>query len=38
VLVHDAQLLAEELPTEAEFGHACAEYAGVGAEGMTIQL
>jgi ribonuclease BN (tRNA processing enzyme) len=27
VLVHDAQLLAEELPGEAAFGHAAAEYA-----------
>ncbi|MGO9080321.1 MAG: MBL fold metallo-hydrolase [Streptosporangiaceae bacterium] len=27
VLVHDAQLLAEELAAEAEFGHAAAEYA-----------
>jgi hypothetical protein len=27
VLVHDAQLLAEEVPAEAAFGHACAEYA-----------
>ena len=27
LLVHDAQLLAEELPAEAAFGHAAAEYA-----------
>jgi phosphoribosyl 1,2-cyclic phosphodiesterase len=27
LLVHDAQLLAEELPAEASFGHAAAEYA-----------
>jgi len=27
VLVHDAQLLAEEIPAEAAFGHAAAEYA-----------
>lgn len=27
VLVHDAHLLAEELPAEAAFGHAAAEYA-----------
>ena len=27
VLVHDAQLLAEEVPAEASFGHAAAEYA-----------
>jgi ribonuclease BN (tRNA processing enzyme) len=27
VLVHDAQLLAEELASEARFGHAAAEYA-----------
>ena len=27
VLVHDAQLLAEELPAQAAFGHAAAEYA-----------
>ena len=31
VLVHDAQLLAEELPAQAAFGHAAAEYAvGLG--------
>jgi phosphoribosyl 1,2-cyclic phosphodiesterase len=27
LLVHDAQLVAEEVPAEAEFGHAAAEYA-----------
>jgi phosphoribosyl 1,2-cyclic phosphodiesterase len=27
VLVHDAQLLAEEVPAQAAFGHAAAEYA-----------
>lgn len=27
VLVHDAQLLAEEVPSQAVFGHAAAEYA-----------
>jgi ribonuclease BN (tRNA processing enzyme) len=27
VLIHDAQLLAEELAAEASFGHAAAEYA-----------
>jgi len=27
LLVHDAQLLAEEVPAEAELGHAAAEYA-----------
>jgi ribonuclease BN (tRNA processing enzyme) len=27
VLVHDAQLLPEELPAEADFGHAAADYA-----------
>jgi len=27
VVVHDAQLLAEEIPTDAAFGHAAAEYA-----------
>ncbi len=27
VLVHDAQLLPEELPTEADYGHAAADYA-----------
>jgi phosphoribosyl 1,2-cyclic phosphodiesterase len=27
VLIHDAQLVAEELPAEASFGHAAAEYA-----------
>ncbi len=27
VLIHDAHLLAEELPAEAAFGHAAAEYA-----------
>ncbi len=27
LLVHDAQLLAEEVPAEAAFGHAAAEYA-----------
>ena len=27
VLIHDAQLLAEEVPAEAAFGHAAAEYA-----------
>jgi hypothetical protein len=27
VLVHDAQLLAEEVAAEAAFGHAAAEYA-----------
>src|SRR4029077_15978329 len=27
LLVHDAQLLAEEVPAEASFGHAAAEYA-----------
>jgi ribonuclease BN (tRNA processing enzyme) len=27
VLVHDAQLVAEELPREADFGHSAAEYA-----------
>jgi phosphoribosyl 1,2-cyclic phosphodiesterase len=27
VLIHDAQLVAEELATEASFGHAAAEYA-----------
>jgi len=26
-VVHDAQPLAEEVPAEAAFGHACAEYA-----------
>jgi phosphoribosyl 1,2-cyclic phosphodiesterase len=31
VLVHDAQLLAEELPADAAFGHAAADYAvGLG--------
>jgi hypothetical protein len=31
VLVHDAQLLAEELATQAAFGHPAAEYAvGLG--------
>jgi ribonuclease BN (tRNA processing enzyme) len=27
LLIHDAQLLAEEVPAEAAFGHAAAEYA-----------
>jgi ribonuclease BN (tRNA processing enzyme) len=27
LLIHDSQLLAEELPSEAAFGHAAAEYA-----------
>jgi phosphoribosyl 1,2-cyclic phosphodiesterase len=27
LLVHDAQLVAEEVPAEADFGHAAAEYA-----------
>jgi len=27
LLVHDAQLVAEEVPAEANFGHAAAEYA-----------
>jgi phosphoribosyl 1,2-cyclic phosphodiesterase len=27
VLVHDAQLLAEEVPAEGYFGHTCADYA-----------
>jgi phosphoribosyl 1,2-cyclic phosphodiesterase len=27
VLVHDAHLLASEVPAEASFGHACADYA-----------
>jgi phosphoribosyl 1,2-cyclic phosphodiesterase len=31
VLIHDAQLVSEELPAEASFGHAAAEYAvGLG--------
>lgn len=32
VLVHDAQLLPEELPAEARFGHAAADYAVALAE------
>ncbi len=27
MLVHDAQLLLEELPAEGRFGHSCGEYA-----------
>jgi phosphoribosyl 1,2-cyclic phosphodiesterase len=33
LLIHDAQLLAEEVPAEAAFGHAAAEYA----VGLAVQ-
>ena len=39
VLVHDAQLLAEEVATEAAFGHAAAEYAvGLGRRAGARQV
>ena len=41
VLVHDAQLTADEVPTEASFGHAAAEYAvglGRAAESKRVVL
>jgi len=39
VLVHDAQLLAEELPAQAAFGHAAAEYAaGLGRRAGARQV
>jgi phosphoribosyl 1,2-cyclic phosphodiesterase len=39
VLVHDAQLLAEELAAEAAFGHAAAEYAvGLGRRAGARQV